>query len=86
MENFALSMREVADKYNADKEEKREQAHKDYIENYMLPNIEYMAARGLYHDKFSIPTNLSAKRMARLLSSIGFACEVHSESYLTVKW
>ena len=86
MENFALTMREMADKFNADREEKVEKAHQEHIENYMLPNIEYMAARGLYHDKFSIPTNFSAKRMARLLSSIGFTCEVHSDSYLTVKW
>ena len=86
MENVALSMREVADKYNEEKEQRIEKAHQDYITETMLPAIEELATIGKYQIKYSIPCNFNPQRIMNLLTSIGFTCENYGGSYLAVKW
>ena len=88
MENFALTLREVADQVNKEAEENKMAIHKEFVETKILPHLQEIASKGKYTTDFMVPGyNISLVR--NLLRELGFTAEILKYGgghYLIVKW
>ena len=88
MENFALTLREVADQVNKEAEEKKMAVHQEFVETKVLPYLQEMAGKGKYVTDFTVPGyNIGIVR--DLLRNFGFTVEILKHGghhYLIVRW
>ena len=88
MENFALTLREVADQVNKEAEEKKMALHQEFVETKVLPHLQEMASKGKYTTDFTVP-GYSICIVRDLLRELGFTAEALKYGgghYLVVKW
>lgn len=88
MENFALTLREVADQVNKETEEKKMTVHKEFVETKVLPHLQEVASKGKYTTDFTVP-GYSTSIVRDLLRELGFTVDVLKYGgghYLIVKW
>ena len=88
MENFALTLREVADQVNKETEEKKMAVHKEFVETKVLPHLQEVASKGKYTTDFTVP-GYSTSIVRDLLRELGFTVDVLKYGgghYLIVKW
>lgn len=88
MEDFALTLREVADQVNKEAEEKKIALHKEFVETKIIPHLQEMAKKGKYQTDFTIPGyNIIVVR--DLLRELGLTVDTFKYGgghYLVVKW
>lgn len=88
MENFALTLREVADQVNKETEENKMAIHKEFVETKVLPHLQEMASKGRYTTDFTVP-GYNVGIVRDLLRKLGFTAEILKYGgghYLIVKW
>lgn len=88
MENFALTLREVADQVNKEAEENKMAIHKEFVETKILPHLQEIASKGKYTTDFTVP-GYSISIVRGLLRELGFTAEILKYGgghYLIVKW
>ena len=87
MENFALTLREVADQVNKEAEEKKMTLHKEFVETKIIPHLQEMAGKGKYQTDFTVP-GYSNIIVRDLLRELGFTVETfkYGGHYLLVRW
>lgn len=88
MENFALTLREVADQVNKEAEERKMALHKEFVETKIVPHLQEMAEKGKYQTDFIVP-GYSNFIVRDLLLELGFTVEIFKYGgghYLVVKW
>lgn len=88
MENFALTLREVADRVNKEAEEKKMIIHQEFVETKILPHLQELASKGKYTTDFTVP-GYSISIVRDLLRGFGFTVEILKYGgghYLIVKW
>ena len=71
-ENFALTMRETADRYNDEKEKAKRTRHEKYVEDVVAPMIEAVANNGGYSAHITIDTKYDWTMVKSLLTELGF--------------
>ena len=71
-ENFALTMRETADRYNDEKEKAKRTRHEKYVEDVIAPAIERCAKAGLYTAHLAVDTQHDWTVIKSLLEELGF--------------
>lgn len=88
MENFALTLREVADQVNKEAEEKKMASHRELVETKILPYLQETAGKGKYQIDFTVP-GYSVAIVRDLLRELGFTVDTFKYGkthYLVVKW
>ena len=88
MENFALTLREVADQVNKEAEEKKVAIHQEFVETKVLPHLQELASKGKYNTDFTV-SGYSVVIVRDLLRELGFTVETLKYAgghYLVVKW
>jgi hypothetical protein len=83
-----LSLREVADQVNQEKEEKKMAFHQEFVETKVLPYLQEIASKGKYTTDFTVP-GYSICIVRDLLRGYGFTVEILKYGgghYLIVKW
>ena len=71
-ENFALTMRETADRYNEEKDKAKRTRHEKYVEDVVVPTIEAVAKNGGYSTHITIDTKYDWIMVKSLLTELGF--------------
>lgn len=85
--NVALNFREIADKFNADKEERKKNRHKEAIEERILPYLEGIAKAGSYKTEIGIPTEYDICMFKEQLIEMGFEVNrVKNYRALAIAW
>lgn len=72
MENFALTMRETADRFNEEKDKAKRVRHEKYVEEAVAPMIEAVAKNGGYSAHITIDTKYDWVMVKGLLTKLGF--------------
>jgi hypothetical protein len=88
MENFALTLREVADQVNKEAEEKKMALHREFVETKIVPHLQEMAEKGKYQTDFTIPgySIVIVRDLLRELSLTVDTFKYGGGHYLVVKW
>ncbi len=86
--NYALQMREAADKFNEDAAKENRNRHEKFVETTLLPNIERSANAGLYSAYFTVCAGYSVNMVSDLLVELGFTVERYRSTSRTlhVQW
>ena len=88
MENVALTMREIADRVNNEKEQKKITAHQEFVELKVIPFLQEEAEAGRYSASFPTP-GYDIGLARNLLRELGFTADTFTSGktrYLSVKW
>ena len=86
--NIAMTMRELANRVNDEKEKQKMAQHIEFVERKVLPYLQEIAEKGGYKADFPTP-GYSTVIVRDLLQQNGFTVEIFKYShsrYLVVKW
>ena len=87
MENFALTLRETADRYNEEKEKAKRARHEKYVEEVVIPMVEAVANNGSYHAHITIDNKMDWTMVKSLLTELGFTVgSITKHRTLYVAW
>ena len=86
--NIALTLHDIADRFNDEVELKKERRHREFIEEKIIPYLKEQAGAGKYCA--TLPTSgYDAFLLRQLLSDLELTVEVFVYSkirYLSIKW
>ena len=71
-ENFAMTMREAADRYNEEREKAKKVRHEKYVEDVVATSIKAIASCGGYSAHITIDTKYDWTMVKSLLTELGF--------------
>jgi hypothetical protein len=72
-ENFAMTMRETANRFNEEKDKAKRVRHEKYVEDVVAPMIEAVANNGGYSAHITIDTKYDWVMVKGLLTELGFS-------------
>lgn len=87
--NVALTMRELAEKANEEKQKQVHQVADQWVEFAALPAIKKSAELGSYHLDIQVPSTVHKIYAEENLSALGFQVEQFGREYnryIRVKW
>ena len=84
--NVALTMREVADKTNNDREMASKSQAEQWVDANIIPCIRQSAENGEYCTMRRIPSNIHHGYAAAHLGNMGFTIEKMCDRYIRITW
>ena len=84
--NLALTMRETADKTNADREQTSKNMAEQWVDAVLLPSVKRSAENGEYYTTARVPNNVHYEYATAYLTSMGFIIERMRDRYTHIKW
>lgn len=72
MENFALTMRETANRFNEEKDQAKRTRHEKYVEDVVASMIEAVANNGGYSAHITLDNKYDWTMVKSLLTELGF--------------
>ena len=87
MENFAITMRETADRYNEERAKTKRTRHEQYVEETIIPTLENVAKMGGYQTHIAIDIKMDWVLTKKLLEELGFTTgDLSKHRTLYVAW
>ena len=86
--NIALTLRDIADRFNDEVELKKKRRHREFIEEKIIPYLKEQAEAGKYCATLSTP-GYDIFLLRQLLNDLEFTAEVFVYSkirHLSIKW
>ena len=84
--NVALTMREVADKTNNDREMASKSHAEQWVDANAIPCIKRAAENGEYYTSFRVPSNIHHGHAVAHLERMNFTIEKGRDRYIRISW
>ena len=84
--NLSLTMRETADKTNADREQTSKNMAEQWVDAVLLPSVKRAAENGEYYTTVRVPNNIHYEYATAHLISMGFTLERMRDRYTRINW